>query len=106
MPFFIGALITLVMGGAGGSVRPMAHLLVSDEDSTFVSRALVNVFDQGQLREMVRLQEVSTAEGEALMAEGKATALLVIPEGFGLALLREEKGQLRLLENPAQRILP
>ncbi len=40
------------------------------------------------------------------MARGEATALLVVPKGFTRAFLREERAQLTLITNPAQRILP
>jgi len=106
VPFIIGALITAVVGGAGGAAKPTAHLLVADEDESMVSQLLLSAFDQDPMRELIRVDQVEQAVGTVRMESGEATALLVIPPGFGAALLREEAGELYLLENPAQRILP
>lgn len=106
VPLLIGALITAVTGGAGASATPTAHLLVVDEDDSIASQLLVRAFDQGKLSELIRMEEVGRAQGAARIENGEATALLVVPAGFGEALLREEPTELYLLENPAQRLLP
>lgn len=106
VPLLIGVLITAFTGGVGGSVKPTAHLLVADEDDSIVSQFLVRAFDQGPMREIIDMEQVGRAQGTAQIENGEATALLVVPAGFGAALLRGEKGELYLLENPAQRLLP
>jgi ABC-type multidrug transport system permease subunit len=106
IPLLIGVLITAFTGGVGGSAKPTAHLLVADEDDSIASQFLVRTFDQGVLRELIRTERVERAQGTAQIENGEATALLVVPAGFGAALLREEQGELYLLENPAQRLLP
>ena len=91
--------------GRGGST-PHGLLLVADEDGTFASALLLGAFNQGRLSEMFAVEKVTQEAGRARMQKGDASALLVIPKGFGRALLRNEPAQLKLLTNPSQRILP
>lgn len=49
---------------------------------------------------------VDEADGRYQLDQGEASALLVIPEGFAEAVLREEPTTLELVTNPAQRIGP
>ena len=106
VPLLLGVLVTAVVGGIGSRTKPTAHLLVADEDQSFISNALLGSFGSGPLQEMGRLDQVDRVAGRAKMDAGEATALLVIPEGFGQAVLREEPSRLELLTNPSQRILP
>lgn len=106
VPLLVGALITMVIGGIGGQSKPTAHLLVADEDQSFLSGALLGAFGQGPLQELVRLEKVEAAVGRARMEAGEATALLIVPAGFGQAALAESESRLYLLSNPSQRILP
>ena len=50
VPLLVGALITAVMGGVGGRPKPTAHLLVADEDQSFISNALVHSRHHGDVR--------------------------------------------------------
>jgi ABC-type Na+ efflux pump permease subunit len=104
IPLMIGLLMKLAFGGDGST--PTARLLVADQDDTLVSRLLVGAFDQGELAELVDVEAVEAEAGRARLESGGASALLVIPEGFGSAVLRERPVALSLLTNPAQRILP
>ncbi len=105
IPLLIGALIILAFGGRGGPA-PQIHLLVTDEDDSFISRFLVGALSQEALGGMIRAEEVAREDGTKRMTGGEATALLIIPDGFAEAALREEPVVLRLLTNPAQRIWP
>lgn len=105
IPLIIGTLVGLATGGsADGALK--AKLLVVDQDETLAARLLIGAFGQGQLGEMFDVEEVDLEVGEARMADGGATAMLVIPPGLAMAVLREEPVSLRLVTNPAQRILP
>lgn len=106
IPLAIGLVLTLVSGGPGGGTKIEATLLVADHDGSFLSRAVTAAFGQGRLAELVRVEPVEEAAGRARMARGRASALLIIREGFGGAVLREEPDTLTLITNPAQRILP
>ncbi|MCZ6765947.1 MAG: ABC transporter permease [bacterium] len=103
IPILIGSLIIMASGGRGG-VEPKVQLLVADVDDSFVSNALVAAM--GQMGGLIETEPVTREDGQKIMDDGKASALLVIPEGFGLAFLEEKPTTLELLTNPSQQILP
>jgi hypothetical protein len=105
IPTFIGVAVKLAFGGPGGP-PPKAHVLVVDHDDSLGSRALVAMLNQGGESSPFRGESVSAADGERRIQAGEATALVVVPKGFGSAVLNEQPTTLRLTTNPAQRILP
>ena len=104
IPLFVVVLMWALFGRSGAA--PRGRLLVADEDGSLVSRLAASAFGQGPLGEMLVVEKTARAEGEGRMRRGEASALLVIPKGFGRAVLRGEPCRLRLIKNPAQRILP
>ena len=104
IPFVVLGLLLLAFGG--GQAKPQAHLLVVDLDGGIVSGFLTSAFSQGPMAEMVILEQVEEAAGRERIRKGDGSALLVIPDGFGEAVLRSEPVTLDLLTNPAQFILP
>ena len=104
IPVVMGGLISLVF--SSGGPRPRAHVLVVDRDESFLSRAMLGMLGSEQAGEVFRVEEVTLADGRARIEDGDGSALLVIPDGFAEALLREEPTTLELVTNPAQRILP
>ncbi len=105
IPLMIGLLFTFILGGQGG-VRPVAKLLLADEDQSLISSLAAGFFEQGQMRDLIDLERVDRVLGESEMADGKASALLIIPKGFGDAVLYQKPAELQVITNPAQRILP
>ncbi|UCG52333.1 MAG: ABC transporter permease [Candidatus Latescibacterota bacterium] len=105
IPLLVGFLIALAFGGQGGHT-PQAHVLVADEDNSFLSQLLVGALSQEAAGGFIRAEEVEQDVGRLRMDKGDATAMLVIPEGFSQAVLLEEPVALQLLTNPSQRILP
>ena len=105
IPFVILSLLTLAFG-RGSDVKPQAHLLIVDEDDTFLSEFLVGSFGQGPVAEMFRVELVEHAEGHERINAGDGSGLLIIPEGFSSAVFNETPVTLKLLTNPSQRILP
>jgi len=105
IPLVVGSLIILAIGGRSGP-SPQAHLLVSDQDNSVLSKMLVGALSQDATGEFVRAEEVSLEDGQSRMDKGDATALLVIPDGFERAVLMEEPSTIGLVTNPAQTILP
>lgn len=105
IPILVGAILTLLSGGREGP-KPQAFVLVADEDDSFVSGLLVGALSQDRVGGVMRAEAVARAEGQQRLEEGDATALLVIPQGFGDAVLRETPATLTVRTNPAQRILP
>lgn len=104
IPLAVGALLELAFGDHGEP--PRARLLVADEDESVGSRLFTGTLSQGRLAELIELEPVGSAEGRAAIEDGDASALLVIPAGFGDALLRSRPARLELVRNPAERILP
>lgn len=103
IPLVIGGLIILASGGS--DEVPRAHVLIADQDQSFLSEFLVGAMSSEQAR-VFRVEEVAAEEGRARLEKGEGSALLVIPEGFGEALLLEEPCRLELVTNPSQRIMP
>ena len=105
IPTFIALAVKLAFGGPGGP-PPRAHVLVVDEDDSFGSRALVALLSQGGETSPFRGERVTAEDGARRIQAGEGTALVVVPKGFGDAVLREQPTTLRLTTNPSQRILP
>ena len=103
IPLVITLLLQLVFGG--GQATPHGLLLVADQDGSFASSLLLGAFNQGKLSEMFAVEKVELEAGRARIHKGDGSALLIIPQGFGRALALNEPSQLKLLTNPAQRIL-
>ena len=106
IPLVIGSLIALAFGGTNGPA-PQAHVLVVDQDESFLSNLLLNALTQaGDSDGLIQAEQVELEEGRRRIDDGDGSALLVIPEGFGEAVLAEKPTTLRLTTNPAQTILP
>jgi ABC-type multidrug transport system permease subunit len=102
IPLVVGGLLVLAFGGRGGPA-PRARLLVADEDASFVSGLLLQALGR---TEVIDVEHLAQAEARARLDEGRASALLVVPKGFGDAVLDDRPVALQLVTNPAQRILP
>jgi len=103
-PVVFSALLALAFGG-GTPTLPEVQLLVEDRDDSFVSGLLMQAFSSEQLDELFEVRKIENG-GSALMDQGEASALLVIPEGFGADLLRGTPVSLELVRNPSEFILP
>jgi ABC-type multidrug transport system permease subunit len=104
IPVFLIVVMTLLFGR--NSPRPRGLLLVADEDASVASRFLLGTFSQGTLADTITIEKTNAVEGRRRMDRGEASALLVIPKGFGDAFLRNQPAQLRLITNPSQTIMP
>jgi ABC-2 type transport system permease protein len=104
IPLVIASLIFLAFGGEDAG--PSGRLLVADSDDSLLSNLLAGSFEQGPLGDIFEVEEVEEARGRARMDDGEASGLLIIPEGFGQAVLDGEPMELTLVRNPAQRIVP
>lgn len=105
IPILIGLLISLAFGGRSGP-RPQAHVLVADNDDTVLSGLLIGAMSREGAGGFIRAEPVAEAEGRRRMDGGEADALVVIPDGFSAAILREEPASIQLVRNPAGTILP
>jgi len=104
IPMMITALFSIVFGG--GEVTPHGTLLLCDQDETVLSGLLPGAFSRGPLAKMLTVETVAWNEGRRRIDRGDGAALLLIPSGFQAALLRNQPCQLKLITNPALRILP
>ncbi len=104
LPVMLGTMMSLLFGGDGAP--PTAHLLVVNQDNSVISNFFVGALGQGQMDEFLSVEEVDLETGRERIGDGDGTALLIVPEGFGTALLNDEPTELTLITNPAQRILP
>ena len=104
LPLAIGGLIVLVTAGGEGS--PRGRLLVADEDESFLSGLIGGAAVQGPIAELFDVTPVDRDEGRRIMDAGDASALVVLPAGLQDAVLGEGTAEIRLVTNPAQRVLP
>jgi ABC-2 type transport system permease protein len=102
--------ITLVIGGVfgrSGSVdMPRIKMLVYDADEGIAGRFIRQGFDQGRLSDMFDIQPVDSVEGEELMADGKASAFLIIPRNFTDDVLDRNPVSMTLMKNPSESFKP
>lgn len=103
IPLMVGGLIVLVFGS---DASPQAKLLVADADGSLAGRLLTGGFQQGPLADLVVVENVALEGGRRRMEEGEASGLLIIPAGFGDAVLNGEPAALELVTNPSQTVLP
>ena len=105
VPLLLGTMITLVMGGSGGP-KPVARLIIADEDQTALSKFFAGAWSQGAFADLVEVETANRADGEQRIADGDGSGLLIIPKGFSEAALKDEPVELTLVTNPSQNILP
>lgn len=103
-PLMFAGLISLAFG-QGDNPLPAAKLLIEDHDKGLASRLVGGFFDAEELRRFVDASPAGD-DGRQRLANGEASALLIIPEGLTDRLLAGEKVELELLRNPAESILP
>lgn len=103
IPVMIVTLISLLGTGSGTLT---ARVLVVDQDESFVSGLLTGMGGQQGVGEFLDTEIVTLEEGLERIDGGDGSALLIIPEGFGQAVLDEEPVELTLVTNPAQTIFP
>jgi len=103
IPLLVGGMLRLLNSGGG---KPVAHLLIADQDSTFLSAMFANATERGELADIIDSDPVGEAEGHRMMDKGQASGLLVIPDGFTDAVLDRKPVALTLYTNPSERILP
>jgi ABC-2 type transport system permease protein len=104
IPVVVTALVSLISGS--DNPRPHGTLLVADLDRSPASATLIGLFERAPLSGMIQLESVDEPSGRRRIDQGKASALLIIPQGFAQAFFLRRASKLELLTNPAQRILP
>jgi ABC-type Na+ efflux pump permease subunit len=105
IPFLIGGLITSMIDGNDGG-KPTGTLLIANLDDGLLSGAVAAAFGQGELGELIIVENTSVEEGTRRIEAGEASGFLTIPEGFTTAFINGTPVTLTLKTNPAQTILP
>jgi ABC-2 type transport system permease protein len=107
-PVFMSLLVGLTFGGGGGgdSTMPAIKVLLVDRDDDFLSGMIRSIGTSDEAEGKLDLVPVEAEEGMELMGQGKASALLEIPEGFTEDVLAGRPASLRVVRNPAEAIYP
>lgn len=108
IPITLGLIEYAAFGQSAASGRlPPVKVLILDEDDTFASRALPQVFASGPMKDFF---EVAPAESldraKRAFERSEASALLVVPKGFQRALLAMQQADLQFYPNPIQTFSP
>ncbi len=106
IPFMFTLIFGMVFGSGGEETLPRIKILAADNDQSVISGFLLGALKQGELNELIDLQEVEEEEGRKLLDKGKASALLIIPENFGDNIWEGQPTEILLLKNPAEQFLP
>ncbi|MBN2070000.1 MAG: ABC transporter permease [Candidatus Krumholzibacteriota bacterium] len=106
IPLVMTLMIGLVFGRSGDNRLPVIKVLLVDLDNGIMSRFIRQGLSEDRLSEMLDIETVALAEGEDLMSEGKASAMIVIPENFTRMILDREEVSIRVVKNPSERFLP
>ena len=106
VPFLLGGLLTFITSGGSGNAAPTIPILVTNHDDSLLSEFLLGALERAPQDGALDVTVVEEEDGRARVTAGEASALLVIPAGFGDAMLKEEPAVLHLWTNPAERIRP
>jgi hypothetical protein len=92
---------------ASGKLPPI-KVLILDEDRTFVSGGVPQIFTAGgPLREMFETSPVPDREtAQTMFRRNEASALVIVPKGFQAALLVGGRAELQFAPNPLQTFSP
>ena len=107
IPLVMTGLIGIVFGPRTEDTQlPPIPILLIDHDKGLVSKFLLGAFDVDQLKKMFQVTVTDEVDGRRRMENGKASAMIVIPERFTLDLLEAKPVTLSVVKNPAEQYLP
>lgn len=106
IPVLMTAIIGAIFAPSADNKLPKIKVLVVDKDKNIASKFLLGAFDSQQLKEMFQVTMVDETEGKKLMAAGKASAMVVIPEKFSDRFIKAEKSEIMVIKNPSEQFLP
>ena len=102
IPLVLAGMLSFISNTGGDTLR--ANVVLVDRDNTALSGLIPAAARQGNLP--IDIETASIDEGRRRIADGEATALLVIPAGFQNAVLGTGSATLELVMNPSQWLLP
>jgi ABC-type multidrug transport system permease subunit len=106
IPFFMVAVMVLVFGPGGTNGLPQMKVLLVDHDDGLLSRALSSALDSPQLAEYFDVRKVDEKTAKHEMDRGRASLLVVIPEGFTKGFFDNAPLTIQVFRNPQESILP
>ncbi|HSG29015.1 MAG TPA: hypothetical protein VLA34_11080, partial [Candidatus Krumholzibacterium sp.] len=106
IPLAMTVIIGSVFGRSGDVGLPRITMLLVDNDGAVLSMFVRQGLGMGDLGEMIDVVRVDEAEGERLMAGGKASAMVIIPDSFTVKVLDGEKVAIEVVKNPSESFLP
>jgi ABC-2 type transport system permease protein len=107
IPLAMTGLIGVIFGPrTEGSELPPIPVILVDNDKALASKLLLGAFDVDQMKKMFLVTVTDEADGRKRMGRGRASAMIVIPEGFTLDLLDAKTVTLVVLKNPSEQFLP
>jgi ABC-2 type transport system permease protein len=106
IPLVFTLIFGMVFGSGGEETLPQVKILAVDNDQSLISGFVLGALTQGELNELIDLEEIEEEEGRKLLDRGKASALLIIPENFGDNIWEEQPTEIVLIKNPAEQFLP
>jgi ABC-2 type transport system permease protein len=80
--------------------------LAVDKDKSFISGLVLRSLTQGDLNNLIEMEEVEEKEGYKRLDRGNASAVLIVPKNFGESVWDGEKTELLLVKNPSEQFLP
>ena len=107
-PLFMSLAIGSISGGGGGNGTefPRIKVLLQNKDTDgFLSNAIMGAGGQGEGQEYLELVEVGD-EGVQMMEDGKASAMVIIPEDFTAKVFSRDPVEISVIRNPAEGIKP
>lgn len=103
IPLVLGCLMSLAFQSGSGK-GPKALVLLADLDRSTVSQLLA--VPGGGPDIPIMIERVNLETGRARINRGDGSALVVIPKGFGQAIVLDQPCTIQVETNPAQTILP
>jgi len=106
-PLFMSLAIGSISGGGGdGAKFPRIKVLLQNKDTGgFLSNAIMGAAGQGEGQEYLELVQVGD-EGDKMMEDGKASAMIILPENFTTRVFARDPVEIAVIRNPAEGIKP
>ncbi len=106
IPLLLSGIIGLAFGTGDGEQKfPTLKLLVWNRDEGLVGRLFASTLGQESASQYVDAEFVAE-EGMERIRQGKASALLILPEGLTDSILAGGTATLELIKNPAEQYMP
>ncbi len=99
MPLVLTFLFGYAAGGFSGSTDSRLPVGFLNEDGSHLSRRYYDLLVTSQVIRLVEYPLLDRADLEALVADEKMAAALVIPPGYGRGLLHDKRSRLALIGN-------